>query len=217
MQSPVCAGTRSGFSWSEPRRVRGRPGTSGPSRRRPWQLGVRPGGPLVPRRDAATTRCHLPPDMSDGLLLSMPVRVVVFCHDHPDGRSFDPDPGETSRRQIELRTTPPTDSFSVVGWRHAGLSAAALAAGAGSRADRLVLCCVPAPIDATLAFDPGDIAAKTLLLFGQADADAPSRHARWWKDRIPDSRVEMVPRAGSDIVNTMWGRVLSHAAPNRLR
>ncbi|MDP1858364.1 MAG: hypothetical protein Q8K82_06830 [Gemmatimonadaceae bacterium] len=155
--------------------------------------------------------------MSDIPLLSVPVRVVVFCHDHPDERSFDPDPDETGRREIELRTTPPTGSFSVVGWRHAGLNAAALAAAAGSRVDRLVLCCVPAPLDAKLDFDPGDIAAKTLLLFGQADPDASSRHARWWKDHIPDSRVEMVPRAGSDIISTMWGRVLSHAAPSSLR
>lgn len=144
------------------------------------------------------------------------MRVVVFCHDHPDGLDFDPNPSETSRREIELRTKSPQGSFSAVGWRHAGLGAATLAAAHASRVDRLVLCCVPAPIDGELDFDPSTIAAKTLLLFGGADPDAPARHARWWKDHIADSRVEMVPRAGSDIISTMWRRVLSHAAPGSL-
>jgi len=141
----------------------------------------------------------------------------MFCHDHADGAGFDPDPGETSRRDIVLCTTPPDGSFAAVGWRHAGLAAAALAASNPSRVDRLVLCCVPAPIDGALDFDPRDIAAKTLVLFGQADAEAPARHARWWKDHIPDARVEMVPRSGSDLLFAMWGRVLSHAAPGSLR
>ena len=145
------------------------------------------------------------------------MRVVVFCHDHPEGVDFDPDPSETGRREIELRKTAPTGIFGAVGWRQAGLAAAALAAADGSRVDRLVLCCVPAPIDAALGFEPGDIVAKTLLLFGQADPDAPARHARWWKDRIRGSRVEMVPSAGSDLVSAMWGRVLSHAAPDTIR
>jgi pimeloyl-ACP methyl ester carboxylesterase len=144
------------------------------------------------------------------------VRVIVFCHDQV-GAAFDPDPGETIRREIELRATPPTETFSAVGWRHAGVQAAALAAATPALVDRLVLCGVPAPEDGVLTFDPGDIGAKVLLLFGQKDPVAPARDARWWKERIPGARVEMVPGAGGDIISTMWGRVLSHAAPGTIR
>lgn len=150
------------------------------------------------------------------VLWSMTVRVIVFCHDHPGGPTFDPDPVETSRRDVELSATPSGEHFAVVGWRHAGLAAAAMAAANPSRVDRLVLCGVPAPVDGLLDFDLGDITAKTLLLFGQKDEAAPTRHAWWWKDRIRDARVEMVPGAGSDIITAMWGRVLSHAAPGSL-
>ena len=145
------------------------------------------------------------------------VRTVVFCHDHPDGPGFDPDPAETGRRDLELAPAPPAGVFAAVGWRRAGLAAAVLAATTPSRVDRLVLCCVPVPLDADPGFDPGDIAAKTLVLFGQLDSEAPAAHARWWKEHIADARVEMVPRAGSDVIERLWKRILSHAAPHSLR
>ena len=141
----------------------------------------------------------------------------MFCHDHQDGAGFDPDPAETSRRDVELALAPPDGVFAVVGWRRAGITAAELAATSPSRVERLVLCCVPAPINDDPGFDPADITAKTLLLFGQADPEAPAAHARWWKNHIADARVEMVPRAGSDIIETVWKRILSHSAPNSLR
>jgi pimeloyl-ACP methyl ester carboxylesterase len=143
------------------------------------------------------------------------VRLILFAHDH--GRGFDPDPAETSRRDIEIHTSPPPGPFSAVGWRHAGLAAAASAASNAPLVDRLVLCCVPASLDTDLDFDPRDIRAKTLLLYGQADPDAPFRHARWWKDHIADARVEMFPGAGGDLSPAMWRRALSHAAPRTLR
>ena len=145
------------------------------------------------------------------------MRLVVFCHGHPDGADFDPDPEETSRRGVELGREVGSGPFATVGWRVEGLRAAHLAATMSSRVDRLVLCCVPAPIDLDPGFDPGNITAKTLLLFGQADPDAPAKHARWWKDHIPVARVEMVPRAGSDIIAALWKRTLSHAAPTAPR
>lgn len=40
---------------------------------------------------------------------------------------------------------------------------------------------------------------------------------KWWKNCISVARVEMVPRRGSDIIDVMWKRILSHAAPNTLR
>lgn len=139
-------------------------------------------------------------------------RVVVFVH---DGEAFDPDPAETHRREIDLRgAAPRAGSFAVVGWRQAGEKAAALAANYGDRVDRLVLCATPIPADEK--FELKTIAAKTLLLHGAADPDAPSKAARWWKNQIPGARVEMVPRAGSEIITTFWKRVLSHAAPGSL-
>lgn len=62
-------------------------------------------------------------------------------------------------------------------------------------------------------FEPMDVTAKTLLLYGAKDPVAGSRHATWWKRHLPDARVEMVPNAGHLLVIPMWKRVLSHLAP----
>lgn len=144
------------------------------------------------------------------------MRQILFCHDHSDGAAFDPLPLETSRRDVELVTDPPSGTFAAVGWRHAGLRAAELAAARTTQVDRLVLCCVPIPGDA-ITFDPNSISAKTLLIYGQNDRDAPFHHARWWKDNLRNARVEMVPQRDSDIIATVWKRILSHAAPHTLR
>lgn len=64
-------------------------------------------------------------------------------------------------------------------------------------------------------FDPGEVAAKTLLLYGSADPVAGGAHGRWWQGRLPDARLEMVPGAGHLLVIPMWKRVLSHLAPGR--
>ena len=143
---------------------------------------------------------------------------VVFCHDQPGAEAFDPNPAETARRNIDLTTSSPDDAFAAIGWRSAGLRAAELAALRGRDVTRLVLCAVPAPADEdNLNFDIGSIVAKTLLLYGQADEDAPPSAAEWWKKHLPGgARVEIVPRRGSDFVAAMWGRVLSHAAPGSL-
>jgi pimeloyl-ACP methyl ester carboxylesterase len=66
-------------------------------------------------------------------------------------------------------------------------------------------------------FEPQAVKAKTLLLYGSRDPVAGSAHARWWKERIPDSRVEMVPGAGHMLVFPMWERALSHLAPGAKR
>jgi pimeloyl-ACP methyl ester carboxylesterase len=64
-------------------------------------------------------------------------------------------------------------------------------------------------------FDPGDVRAKTLLLHGSKDPVAASKHASWWKARLPDSRIEMSPGAGHLLVVPLWKRALSHLAPGR--
>jgi pimeloyl-ACP methyl ester carboxylesterase len=120
------------------------------------------------------------------------------------------------RRAIELVTDVPDGTFAAVGWRQGGIRAAALAASQPPQVDRLVLCCVPIPTDES-AFDVGAITAKTLLIYGQLDPEAPFRHARWWKDNLRDARIEMVPGRGSDIIDVMWKRICAHAAPHTLR
>lgn len=144
------------------------------------------------------------------------MRTIVFCHDHPAGAAFDPDPAVTSERDIAIVAEPPDGAFAAIGWRNAGLRAAALAAAHPARVNRLVLCCVPAPFDA-VDFDLATIAAKTLLIYGQLDEEAPSTHAKWWKRQLSSARIEMVPRRGNDIIDVMWKRVLSHAAPHTIR
>jgi pimeloyl-ACP methyl ester carboxylesterase len=62
-------------------------------------------------------------------------------------------------------------------------------------------------------FEPSGVRPKTLLLYGSQDPIAASRHGRWWQQRLPDARLEMVPQAGHLLVISMWQRVLSHLAP----
>lgn len=66
-------------------------------------------------------------------------------------------------------------------------------------------------------FDLADVAAKTLVIAGQADAVAGHAHAAWYQRSLPDARMEMVPGAGHLVVAPMWDRILSHVAPNRVR
>lgn len=62
-------------------------------------------------------------------------------------------------------------------------------------------------------FEPHEVHAKTLLLYGSADPIAGSRHGRWWQRQLPDARLEMVPGAGHLLIVPMWNRVLAHLAP----
>ncbi len=64
-------------------------------------------------------------------------------------------------------------------------------------------------------FDPEEVAAKTLLLYGARDPLAGPRHGRWWQERLPNARLEVVPDAGHLVLLPMWARVLSYLAPKR--
>jgi pimeloyl-ACP methyl ester carboxylesterase len=66
-------------------------------------------------------------------------------------------------------------------------------------------------------FEPEDVQAKTLLLYGSHDPLARPEHGRWWEARLPDASLEVVPEAGHLLVIPMWSRVLSHVAPGRGR
>jgi len=66
-------------------------------------------------------------------------------------------------------------------------------------------------------FELSDVAAKTLVIAGQADPLAGHAHAAWYQKALPDARMEMVPGVGHLAVVPTWGRMLSHLAPASLR
>ncbi|MEU8026868.1 alpha/beta fold hydrolase [Micromonospora haikouensis] len=59
-------------------------------------------------------------------------------------------------------------------------------------------------------FTPDQVGAATLLLYGADDALAGPEHGRWWRDALPDARLEVVPNAGHLLVVPSWPRVLDH-------
>jgi pimeloyl-ACP methyl ester carboxylesterase len=92
--------------------------------------------------------------------------------------------------------------------RLGGMFAGAFAQGAaGMAADIAGYCLRP------WGFEPAEVAAKTLLLYGDEDPVAGPEHGRWWQRKIPDARLEEVPAAGHLLVVPMWHRVLAHLAP----
>jgi pimeloyl-ACP methyl ester carboxylesterase len=89
---------------------------------------------------------------------------------------------------------------------------AAFAQGArGLAADIAGFCLQP------WGFEPEEVEAKALLLYGSRDPLAGPRHGRWWQSRLPDARLEVVPGAGHLLVVPTWARVLSFLAPSRGR
>lgn len=90
--------------------------------------------------------------------------------------------------------------------------AAAFAQGAtGIAADIAGYCLQP------WGFEPAQVAAKTVLLYGGGDQVTGPRHGAWYKKRLPAARVEVSPDAGHLIVVPRWDRALSHFAPYRSR
>jgi pimeloyl-ACP methyl ester carboxylesterase len=65
-------------------------------------------------------------------------------------------------------------------------------------------------------FEPESVEAETLLLYGSQDALAGPHHGQWWRERLPDARLEVEPRAGHLLVIPTWSRALSHLAPARV-
>jgi pimeloyl-ACP methyl ester carboxylesterase len=145
------------------------------------------------------------------------------------------DPGEAHAELTRrLRSLVPTDPFSGEAlWLLAAVTSdeaalgdegvrsrlgdmlrAAFAQGAcGLAADIAGYCTQP------WGFEPEDVRARTLLLYGSHDPLAGPRHGSWWKDRLPDARLEVVPDAGHLLVIPAWQRILAHVAggPPELR
>ena len=66
-------------------------------------------------------------------------------------------------------------------------------------------------------FEPEAVEAQTLLLYGSHDPLAGPCHGLWWRERLPNARLEVVPDAGHLLLIPMWCRVLSHLVPRRDR
>lgn len=64
-------------------------------------------------------------------------------------------------------------------------------------------------------FEPTDVRAETLLLYGSADPVAGAAHGRWWQQNLRTARLEMVPGAGHLLIVPTWQRILSYLAPRR--
>jgi pimeloyl-ACP methyl ester carboxylesterase len=61
-------------------------------------------------------------------------------------------------------------------------------------------------------FEPGDVRAGTLLLYGAQDPVVTDAHGRWFQQQIPNARLEVMPDIGHLLVVPGWGRVLDHVA-----
>jgi pimeloyl-ACP methyl ester carboxylesterase len=64
-------------------------------------------------------------------------------------------------------------------------------------------------------FEPGDVRARTLLLYGRDDPAIGPAHGSWWQKQLPDARLETAPGLGHLLIIPMWKRVLSFLAPSR--
>ena len=64
-------------------------------------------------------------------------------------------------------------------------------------------------------FEPAEVSAKTLLVYGGEDPIAGGAHGRWWQRQLPNARLEMTPGAGHLLIVERWARVLSFLAPDR--
>jgi pimeloyl-ACP methyl ester carboxylesterase len=62
-------------------------------------------------------------------------------------------------------------------------------------------------------FEPADVRAETLLLYGSADPITGPDHGQWWHRQLPNAHLEVVPGAGHLLITPRWERVLSHLVP----
>jgi pimeloyl-ACP methyl ester carboxylesterase len=89
------------------------------------------------------------------------------------------------------------------------LEAAFVQGARGLAADMAGYCLQP------WGFEPEEVQAPTLLVYGSSDPVADPRHGRWWQSRLPDAQLEVVPEAGHLLIVPTWARALSHLAPER--
>lgn len=131
------------------------------------------------------------------------------------GSFRDPGPDETHRRGLRLVSDIDESTIGIIGWSTAGHDALALAVE-NPHVPRLVLVAVPYDVEPN-SVEFSELAAKTLLLFGNRDPRAGSSHGRRWQRALPNARLEMVPGGMHDLIAQVWPRILTHVAPGRRR
>jgi pimeloyl-ACP methyl ester carboxylesterase len=62
-------------------------------------------------------------------------------------------------------------------------------------------------------FEPADVSAETLLLYGSADPITGPGHGKWWQRQLPNAHLEVVSGAGHLLITPRWESVLSHLVP----
>lgn len=62
-------------------------------------------------------------------------------------------------------------------------------------------------------FEPADVRAETLLLYGSADPITGPDHGQWWHRQLPNAHLEVVSGAGHLLITPKWESVLSHLVP----
>jgi pimeloyl-ACP methyl ester carboxylesterase len=58
-------------------------------------------------------------------------------------------------------------------------------------------------------FDPGDVRAPTLALYGAGDTTVSPAHGEWYVDRVPGATLRCVAGAGHLVALTHWGEILA--------
>ncbi len=147
-----------------------------------------------------------------------PMASILVCM--PDSVDFsDPDPKQTEARGVRLLSEWDDTVIGVAGWSDGGWDALALAAE-HQELPRLAIVSTPFPDDIDAMpkrVDLSLITSKALLIFGSQDPLTGHRHGASWQKRLPNARLEMVPGGGHDLLESKWGRVLSHLAPRTSR
>lgn len=64
-------------------------------------------------------------------------------------------------------------------------------------------------------FEPADVRAQTLLLYGSADPITGPAHGEWWHRQLPNAHLDIAPGAGHMLITPGWDKVLSHLVPAR--
>jgi pimeloyl-ACP methyl ester carboxylesterase len=62
-------------------------------------------------------------------------------------------------------------------------------------------------------FQPAEVQAETLLLYGDQDPVAGAPHGVWYQQNLPRARMEVVPGAGHLLVIPAWRQALAHLVP----
>jgi pimeloyl-ACP methyl ester carboxylesterase len=123
-----------------------------------------------------------------------------------------------------LRAMQPADPYALdaLGPLGTGAADAAALANPGSRrrlGDMLTQAWAqgPAGMAADIAgytmrpwgFTPGEVAAKVMMFYGDADPVAGGAHGKWWLGKLPDGTLKLMPGMGHLLVIPVWARALA--------